>query len=198
MLVRIFIIFVIVVLFLFNNEIIKNYSEFYINKISFKESFFSVLFATIYIFMNIGAMRPMIEKFNHENKKKNMVLFSMIITSALIFLIVMLSFFLWINPYITQSSMPFLLLFNNYGGVGKVVFLIGLMMCLISTCVGCQEGVLVKLNKVNFDKKFNQTIVIISSLIIGQIPFWFFIKIIYPIVGIFNLILFGIEIFYTK
>lgn len=196
--VAIFIVFVIVALFLFNNENLKFYISFQGNNLSLKEATISVIFATIYIFMNIGAMRPMIEKFNHQNKKRNKIIFSTMLTLILIFLIVTLSLFLWINPNISQTSMPFLLLFDNYGVVVKFIFLLGLMMCLISTCVGCQEGVFTKLNAVSLDKNFNKTIVIISSLIVGQIPFWIFIKIIYPLVGIFNLVLFGIEIFYSK
>lgn len=196
--IAIFIIFVIVSLFLFNNKTGDNSTYFIEGDLSFKNAFLSCVFAIIYIFMNIATMRPIIEKFDHNNKRKNKIIFACILSLTLIFLIFTLSLFLWKNPKIANTSMPFLLLFYNYSDMVKFIFLIGLLMCMISTAAVCFYGVCDKLNYVNYDDNFNKTIVILSSLIIGQLSFKFFVNIIYPVVGIFNFLLFAIEIFYSK
>ena len=196
--IAVFLIFIIVVLFLFNNKTGVNYLFFQENNFNLKNAFLSCIFAVIYIFMNIATMRPIIESFDHKNRYKNKIMFAIILSLILILLIFMLSLFLWMNPNIVNKSMPFLLLFNNYGKLIKSLFLIGLMMCMISTSAVCFYGVCNRLNDVNFDDKFNKFIVIISSLIIAQLPFRFFVKVIYPVVGIFNFLLFAIESFYSK
>lgn len=196
--IAIFIIFVIIVLFLFNNKTDDNFTHFIDSGLSFKNAFLSCVFAIIYIFMNIATMRPIIEKFNHNNKRKNKIAFAGLLSLMLIFLIFTLSLFLWKNPKIANTSMPFLLLFYNYGNLIEFIFLLGLLMCMVSTAAVCFYGVCDKLNYVNNDDNFNKMIVILSSLIIAQLRFKIFVNILYPVVGIFNFLLFAIEIFYSK
>jgi uncharacterized membrane protein YkvI len=108
------------------------------------------------------------------------------------------SVFLIINKDISSHSMPFLLLFNKNNFIIKLVFLIGLVLSLISTAVACLLGVKERINDYKKDEIFINFIVIISSLIIGQMPFKIFIKIVYPIIGIINFILFFLDVFSHK
>ena len=75
------------------------------------------------------------------------------------------------------------------------IYLIGLTMTMISTADACLIGVKNKIKFSKNDEKFTKIIVIILSLLFGQIPFKFFIEIIYPIVAVFNFFIFIFEIF---
>ena len=90
------------------------------------------------------------------------------------------------------------MIFKRGGGVIKFVFLVGVLMTMISTAQGCLIGAKDKLNYLKNDNNFASIIVILSSLIFGQIPFWFFIKIIYPILAVLNFNLFVSQIISSK
>lgn len=188
--VAIFVIFVITCLFLFNN---KNNFDFSLD-FNFKELIYSAIFSLIYIFMNIAEVRPILAKYNQNNTQKNKVIFSLIFSLTLIFLVIILSFVLFLNKKIVEFSMPFLLYFKNNGKTLFYVFLIGLVMCLLSTLLSCLIGVEDKVATNENDKNFVKIIVIILSLIIGQISFRVFVMIIYPIIAILNFGLFIWEI----
>lgn len=189
--VAIFVIFVLISLFLFNNENTINFST----NFNVKNLVLSSFFAFIYIFMNISEIRPILAKFNQKKGKKNKVVFAILFSFVLIFLVVTLSFKLVFNFNITSFSMPFLLLFKNKNKFVFLVYLVGLVLCLLSTLIGCLMGVDDKLKFAKGDEKFYKGIVIISSLIFGQISFGFFVKIIYPFIAILNIGLFIGEIF---
>ena len=149
--VAIFIVFVITCLFLFNNENVLNFKQNFIFSYDIKSIFLACGFSVIYIFMNSAEMRPILSKYDSKNKRKNKVVFSLLFTLLLIFLISTLSYFLIVNNSIANLSMPFLLLFNNCGDLVKFIFLTGLVLALISTAVACLVGLK---EKVNFNKKY--------------------------------------------
>lgn len=192
--VAIFIVFVVIVLFRFNNNFLLDFEP----KFSLNLSLKSIVFAGVYIFMNIAEIKPILSEFSEKQNEKKKVLTALFVTGSLVFLMITLSFVLQNNRNISQNSMPFLLLFNNFGGVVEWVFLVGLIMTLISTAVACLIGVKNKLILKNNDEKFCKIIVIISALILGQIPFLVFIKIIYPIIAIFSFILFIFEFIFKR
>lgn len=187
----IFVIFVIISLFKFNNNNLYKFDL----KFDFKKIILACLFSSIYIFMNISEIRPILQKLDLNTKAKTKKSISLIISSILIFLIFALSIVLISNKNITLSSMPFLIFFNNNGGFVKWVYLTGLILAMISTAETCMFGVKDKLKISKNDKNYSNVLVILSALIIGQIPFLFFIKIVYPIIAISNFILFILEIF---
>lgn len=188
--VAIFVIFVIISLFLFNNENTLNFSS----DFSVKEMLFSCFFALIYIFMNIAEIRPILAKYNQEKGKKNKTTFAILFSLTLIFLVIMLSIKLILNKSIVNFSMPFLLYFKNNTNGLFFVFLIGLVLCLLSTLLSCLIGVKDKFIIDENDKNFVKIIVIISSLIFGQISFSVFVMIVYPIIAVLNFGLFVAEI----
>lgn len=188
--VAIFVIFILICLFLFNN---KNTIDFSLN-FSIKEMIYSAIFSLIYIFMNIAEVRPILTKYNQNKKQNKKIFFSLIFSLTLIFLVIMLSFVLVSNKKIVNFSMPFLLYFKNNGRVLFLVFLVGLVMCLLSTLLSCLIGVEDKVFVNENDKNFVKIIVIILSLTIGQIPFRVFVMIVYPIIAVLNFGLFIWEI----
>lgn len=188
--VAIFVIFVLICLFLFHNENELNFSS----EFSVKEMLFSCFFAGLYIFMNIAEIRPILSKYNQQKGKKNKIAFAVIFSLMIIFLVFMLSLMLILNKSITNFSMPFLLYFKNNANWLFFVFLVGLVMCLLSTLLSCLIGVEDKLKFNKNDKTFVKSIVIISSLIIGQITFKTFVMIVYPIIAVLNFCLFVAEI----
>ena len=196
--VAIFIIFVIVCLFLFNNNNVGVFTTLSHENFSWQSAFLSSIFACVYIFMNISEIRPITEKFNHRNKLKNKLFFSLTFSLILILLVFTLSLFLILNKNIVSNSMPFLVLFNNKSLMIKMIFLSGLVLAMISTAVACLVGMEEKINLIENDKNFNKILVILLSLIFGQIPFYFFIQFVYPVVGIFNFLVFVIEIIYRS
>lgn len=192
--VAIFVIFVIINLFLFDN---KNSFTFSAN-FSLKNLFFSSCFALIYIFMNITEIRPILAKFNQNNSAKKKIVFSILFSLTLIFLVITLSYKLLLNLETTSFSMPFLLLFKNQNKLVFFVFLVGLVLCLLSTLLSCLIGVENKLNFDKNDRTFGKVMVIISSLIIGQISFGFFVKVVYPFIAVLNVVLFAAEVVIRK
>lgn len=196
--VAIFVVFVIVSLFLSNNKINLNFNGESLGEISIKNVFLSVIFSLVYVFMNMSEIRPILEKNSSKfsNKKKRFL--SLILMLVVIFLIVMLSIVLLKDNEITKHSMPFLISFKTKGGVVLFVFLVGLILTMLSTAQACLIGSKDKLNFFQNDEKFAKIFVMLSSLILGQIPFHFFIKIIYPVLAILNFIVFILEIFQDK
>ena len=193
--VAIFVIFVVISLFLFNNNFVAKNSEVLIEDFSAKNIFLSLLFGLIYVFMNISEIRPILERNSKNFNKKEKILLSLFLSLMLIFLVFMLSFVLLKNKHLASFSMPFLMNFKEKGGWVLMVFLIGLVMTMISTANACMIGAKDKLIFHKNDDNFAKIIVILSSLIFGQIPFVFFIKIIYPILAVLNFWLFVFELF---
>lgn len=196
--VAVFVLFVIVSLFLFNNKNSYNLSRFKLRDFSLKSVFYSLIFSCVYVFMNISEIRPILEKNKKlfsKNKKKTIAI---ILSLLLIFLVLLFSLMLLINNKIAKFSMPFLMSFKQKGGVSLFVFLIGIILTMISTAQSCLIGVKDKLNFAQNDEKFIKIIVIILSLILGQISFKIFIKAIYPILAVLNFFIFCLEIFESK
>lgn len=193
--VAIFIVFVIVSLFVFNNYLGVDFELNFDKNFSFKTIFFASVFACFYVFSNIAELRPILEKDSKKLSKKSKFKVSLILSLLLIFLVIMLEIVLVSRKEISKFSMPFLMVFKRENKIVLFVFLMGLVMTMISTAEACLMGIK---DKIKFDinnEKFVKTIVIITSLIIGQIPFQIFIKIIYPLVAILNFLVFLIEIF---
>lgn len=196
--VAIFIVFVIVSLFIFNNYSSVNFSLNFDKNFSEKTLFLSGVFACFYVFSNIAELRPILENDTKNLTKKGKLKLSLILSLMLIFLVIALEIAIVSRKEIAKFSMPFLMVFKGEGKLVLFVFLIGLVMTMISTAEACLMGVKDKINFNKNNEKFVKIIVIITSLIIGQIPFQVFIKKIYPVVAILNFLVFLIEIFEMK
>lgn len=189
--VAIFVLFIAVYLLLNNN-----YNTPYIlGGLDYKNITTSMLFSCIYVFMNISEIRPILMDLQSLKTRKKQIIFACFISLTLILLIIAFSVTLFCNSKLSKFSMPFLLLLKNNGGVVYYVFITGLVLAMISTAEACLMGVK---NRINFDKNdenFTRVIVIILSLIFGQIPFAFFVKGVYPFIAILNFFVFMLDCF---
>lgn len=192
--IAIFVIFVVLFLFLFNNNSFCEIEPCFEENVGLK----SGIFGAIYIFMNISEIRPILEKFSYKNNFKKKVGLIFAILSILIFLVIVLSLVLTNNQRLSKSDMPFLSLFREKNGVVLWVFLVGLVMSMVSTANACLVGVVNKLNYAKKDEIFTKMIVIILILILGQIPFSVFVKIVYPFIGFMNVFLLVFELVEIK
>ena len=191
----IFIIFVIVLLFIFNNQTVCKITSRISYDFKIKNILFSCLFSSIYVFSNIAELRPVLEQNLNKFSSKKIKTTCLILSLSLILLAFMLVVQFFINTNLAIQDLPFLSVFKAKGGWFLIVYLVGLVMTMISTAVSCLIGVK---NKINFDKKdekFIKIIVIILLLILGQVSFNIFMKIIYPAIAILNFLVFIFEIF---
>lgn len=194
----IFIIFVIFLLFIFNN----NYSLINCSKSTLnftaKNAILACVFSCIYVFSNVAEIRPILECNTKNYNKKQKKILCLILSLSLVFLAFIFALQFFLNEKLSKFSMPFLTLFKEKGGAILWIYLIGLTMTMISTADACLIGVK---NKLKFSKNneiFIKFIVIILSLILGQIPFRFFVRNFYPLVALFNFLIFILEIFEFK
>lgn len=194
----IFILFVIIRLFLINNKLSINFNTNFIQNCGVKNAVLASVFSCIYVFSNVSELRPVLENNSTNLSIKQKKIMCLILSLLLIFLAFMLIIQFFVNAELSNYSMPFLKLFQKEGGLSLWVFLIGLVMTMISTADACLIGVKNKIKILKNDKNFTKLIVIFLSLIFGQIPFKFFVRIIYPIVAIFNLFIFIYEIFENR
>lgn len=154
----------------------------------------SILFAALYVFMNIAEMRPIFNSVQGLKSKKRKYIFAICISLTLALFVILFGFTLFCNKDLTQFSMPFLLLFKNNGGAVYYIFLAGLVLAMISTAESCLIGANSRINLSKNDENFAKSVVIISSLILGQLPFTFFVRIVYPFIAGLNALLFVCEV----
>lgn len=183
------VIFILLYLFCFNNVSLGFISGDFNLKVAFQSMFFGAL----YIFMNIAELRPVLSGGAGLKTKKQKVIFAIAFSSVLIFLVVLMSVCLISNPNIISFSMPFLLLFKNNGGWAYWVYLLSLLLAMISTALSCLMGVKNKIKFSKNDEKFVCFVVMILSLILGQIPFVCFVRVVYPAIAVLNVALFVCE-----
>lgn len=188
--VAIFVIFVVIFLLLNNNYNTLKFSL----DIGYKNITKSACFAAIYVFMNIAEMRPIFSSVSGLKSKKSKFVFAGLISLVLALFVILFSITLFCNAWLVNFSMPFLLLFKNNGGAVYYVYLVGLVLAMISTAESCLIGVNSRINPAKNDEHFTKSVVIILSLILGWLPFAFFVKIVYPFIAILNILLFCFEV----
>lgn len=150
----------------------------------------SCLFPIVYIFMNIVEIQPVIKesglKFNRKGKCVFSLCFSLILTTILF----VFTLFLQNHMNLCNSAMPLLDFFKSEGGILYTIFTFGLLGGLISTLIACLIGVKRGFVRKNFSNTSASFVAVFLALLIGIINFKFFVKIIYPIIGILNFIVF--------
>ena len=154
----------------------------------------SSVYAILYVFMNISAIRPIIREFApnfSKNKAKISALFSAILMLNLILII---SIFLIKNTSYSRESMPLLKLFGENGKVLKTIFCVGVIFSMVSTCVGCLFGVKSKIIHKTDDNLFSSIVCVLMALILGNFSFDFFVSVVYPVIGFLNFLIFIFDI----
>ena len=182
------------VLVLFVYYIFNLNSNFSLNLAEFdiKNAFFSLFFASLYVFMNLFGLKPLIDLSDAKfSSKKGLLIFSLIFASAMTILLIVFSLTLFSNSNVLSSSMPFLEYFKQRSGTVQLLFCFGLVISILSTQVSSLIGFKNKLSCVL--KTGNLTLSIISFLIcflLGFIPFKFFVSFVYPVLGLINFLSF--------
>lgn len=187
--VAIFIIFVIVSLFLFDNHMQASFDA----SFSLKNIFSSVVFAFIYIFMNIAEIKSILSENAEKRTKKQKLILSLVLSLILIFLIFTLSLELSKFGAVKEESMPFLLVFKAQGNAFLIIFSCGLLACMVSTAEACLMAAKSKLKFQKNDSKFACILVMLISLNLAVFSFDFFVKIVYPILAVLNFFVFVLE-----
>ena len=155
--------------------------------------FNALFFAVFYVFMNIAEVRPILTQFDKNRHKIKKFLFVFLFVFVIDFLLFLSSGFLIKNQNLVNFSMPFLILFHNFGGLCETLFLAGLVMALVSTEISCLFGAAGKLDHYFHDTKFSKACAMLLALIFGTIKFSFFVRVVYPLVAVLNIILFFVQ-----
>lgn len=151
----------------------------------------SLLFAALYVFMNILQFQPIVEQCEVVFSNKSASIFSLIFSVILSLFLVIFTVFLLNNPWLTDDSMPFLKFFTKEGGFALKLFSFGLLMCLLTTLITCLIGVKkMVLSRFNLSNFSATSICVSACLVVSILPFNFFVSVIYPFLGVLNFIVF--------
>ena len=163
-----------------------------ISNFSLNEASFSMLFSSLYVFMNLFQLKPLIDLSGATFKsKKDCKIFSFLFTVLLSLILIVFIFVLNSNSGVWNNQMPFLELFKNKGGIFKIVFCLGLVISIISTQISALLGFKSKISKLIHFNNFNLTLLTFCCcMIFGLIPFGIFVSILYPLLGVINLLVF--------
>ncbi len=161
-----------------------------IKNISVGGAFESILFAAIYIFLNIAQLVPIFKESKIGFSKKGMLCFSLLFSLVFCLLVTILTLFLAGNSYLTSSSMPMLSFFIGVGGLWEMVFVAAIVGGLLSTLLVCLMGLKSSLKKCIKSPILASYIAVFFSLLFGFFPFSFFINVVYPIIGVVSFITF--------
>ncbi len=162
-------------------------------RFNLKNSFGAMLFAGIYVFMNIVELEPIAKEYGLFLSKGKRLLFAFIFSLLLSFVVFIICMFLRNNSVVASYNMPMLVYFSELGLGFKLVFSVGLVMSLLSTLLTCLIGVksrvgnMLTINNSNIASSF---LAVMMSVVVGVLPFSFFTKIIYPVIGVLNFIVF--------
>lgn len=100
-----------------------------------------IIFACLYVFMNIVQVEPLYKESELKLSKGLALIFSLIFSAFLTSVLVVFVSFLMNHSELFDASMPFLKYFSNMGGAVYVVFVFGLFFAIITTLLSCLIGV---------------------------------------------------------
>lgn len=146
------------------------------------------LLAITYVFMNIAHLVPIFKTQELALSKKGRWIFSLTFSLTLCLIILILVLFLAQNSYLTTFEMPILNFFQTKSDLIKIFFIVVLLGGLLSTLLVCLTGIkheFLEHIKVPFAAVY---LSVILPLILGFLPFSFFINFVYPFVGLLNFV----------
>lgn len=163
----------------------KHESEFL--NLGFINIILSLFFASVYVFMNIVEIEPVVKGFSLEFNKKTAKIFSFVFACVMSLILLLFCLFLNANKELATQSMPMLSFFESKGRVSLLIFVVGIILCLLTTLISCLLGV-----KMRFSEKFNMKnisasfVSVLVTILVSVVPFSVFVNVIYPIIGILN------------
>lgn len=147
----------------------------------------SLFFASVYVFMNIVEIEPVVNEFELEFNKKTAKIFSFVFACVMTLLLLLFCVFLNENKELATQSMPMLNFFESKGRASLFIFVVGLILCLLTTLISCLLGVKARFSEKFKLKNFSASFVsVFVAILVGSVPFSVFVNVIYPIIGILN------------
>jgi len=163
----------------------------YINDdVSWGSFIFPIIFASLYVFMNIIQLEPILKEYKVTFTKKSINIFSLVLSGFLSIVLLLFSIFLNNNIKLTDFSMPFLTFFENISPTLKFIYIIGLFLALISSLLSCLIGVKRGILKFSKNNIVASGFSVILVLLLGMISFSTYVSVIYPIIGAINFVIF--------
>lgn len=158
---------------------------------SFIKITLSILFSFLYIFMNIVELEPVVREFDIEFQKKQAKIFSVIFGLVLTLILVVFCLFLQFTKKYSAFAMPLLVFFEEKSLIFKLIFSVGLVVCLLTTLTSCLLGVKRRvIDAFDVSNIFASFVVLLAALCVSILPFTVFVNVIYPIIGIINFVIY--------
>ena len=149
-----------------------------------------MVFAVLYVFMNIISIQPVTMEFDRTLSKKQINVISIIFSLILVVLLSIFILFLNKNAFFISFSMPFLEYFSRCDLWVYVLYVIGLFLALAASYLSCLVGVKRGIGAVVKNNFVSSVLSVALSLVIGTINFTFFVSVVYPIIGAINIVIF--------
>lgn len=177
--------------------LMKNFDEKSINidnYFNITNSAKSCIYAVLYVFMNISALKPILRSRRRDLDKEEKKFVAISFSISMIFVVFILSVFLINSKNLVEEVMPLKLYFCTLGKGYEIIFIIGVVVSMISTCVSCSFGVKEKFLSRCGGGVFASICSLILILILGFIPFEIFVSKFYPLIGFSNFLIFIFDI----
>lgn len=150
----------------------------------------SLSFSLVYVFMNIVPIEHIVNEFDLKFSRRQVLIYSFFVAFILTLVLIVFALFLFANKNIQTYSMPLLVYFEKKGGVVLIFFILTLLLGLFSTMISCLIGI----KRVFILQKFtvfsSTFCAVLLSVVLGLIDFSVYVKIIYPIIGVMNFIIY--------
>jgi len=160
-----------------------------ISPMSIKNISIGMFFSLTYIFMNITHLIPILKtecKFQSIRQKN---IFAICFSLSIVLMIFIMVLFLNKYSFLSSSDMPIFEFFKSRGRGFNIFYSIVLLGGLFSTILVCLDGLKKDiLNRLNSSVSASFFAVLLP-LILGVLPFNFFINIIYPVIGVTNFVI---------
>lgn len=185
--VLVFLAFVCVIFCTCKGDSVFNSSAFVFGKT--KSFFGSLFFGTLYVFMNILQIQPIVSEFDLKLSKKTAISLSLVFSSLMTAILVLFVLFFRSHIELAGCSMPFLEFFKGQGSGLFYVFCLGLVFSLVSSLLSSLLGVkrFLRFKLSNFCASL---FAVFMGLILSIFNFSFFVSFVYPLVGFINFIIF--------
>lgn len=149
-----------------------------------------LVFSLLYVFMNIISIQPVTKEFQGSFTKKDINIICIIFSSILTILLSIFILFLNKNAFFSKFPMPFLEYFSMCDKWIYVLYVIGLFLALSASYLSCLVGVKRGLGLLHNNNFVISGISIVLTLLLGLIDFTVYVSIIYPLIGVLNIIIF--------
>lgn len=155
-----------------------------------QKMFSAIFFACAYVFMNIAQIQPILREYNIKFEKKNRLCLSLIFSVMLTLFLVLFIEFLKTKNELCLMEMPFVNYFQSKRKALFIIFIFGLIFALMSSLLSALFGVKNTIQKFFKQKYLASAVAIILSVLISFLGFSTFVKVVYPVIGVINFVIF--------